>query len=154
MRLVNKGGHPPGPAHPQYKHGMHGTHLYRVWRGMKARCLNPNDPMYAYYGGRGITIVPEWLDFAGFLAWAASTEIESNTLDRIDNDKGYSPDNCRWATAEEQQNNTRKNVRVVYRNIEMSLSQAARASGIKIATLWRRKNAGWPDHRLFESPRK
>lgn len=92
------------------KHGYTGTRLYHTFKKMKERCYNPSSDNYKYYGALGITICPEWLeDFSKFADWSIKNGYADNlTIDRKDNTKGYSPDNCRWITIQEQQKNRRK----------------------------------------------
>ena len=90
-------------------HGGATTKLYGVWSSMKHRCTNPHDKRFKDYGGRGITVCQEWLhDFSAFQTWALSNGYQEGlTVDRINNDGGYSPNNCRWATMKEQMANQR-----------------------------------------------
>lgn len=88
-------------------HSKSKTRLYRIWMGMKNRCYNPNDPAYRYYGSRGISICDSWIEnFQNFYNWSMNNDyMDYLTIDRIDVDSNYSPDNCRWIPLEQQSKN-------------------------------------------------
>ena len=90
-------------------HGLSSSRFYGTWKGMLQRCTNPKGKDYKNYGGRGITVCEEWQDVRNFVAWAEATypNIEGYTLDRIDNGKGYSPENCTWSDKTTQALNKR-----------------------------------------------
>ena len=91
------------------KHGLYNNRFYATWNNIFKRCNNPKNKYYKNYGGRGIKVCEEWLDVTNFVAWCDLTHpnIEGLSLDRIDNDKGYSPENCRWADRTTQNTNQR-----------------------------------------------
>lgn len=126
-------------------HGKKYTRVYREWKNIKQRCLNPKLPDYKYYGARGITICPEWAnDFQNFYDWAmANGYSDALTIDRIDNNKNYSPDNCRWVDRLTQSNNTRKNHNLTFNNKTQTISMWARETGILSSTICYRVNHGW-----------
>ena len=114
-------------THGQSRDGNAHTRLFRIWTGMKDRCNNPKSKYYDKYGGRGITICREWELYSAFHRWASEHGYTDQlTIDRIDNDKGYSPDNCRWATYSEQENNRRNNVKYEVNGTVYTLAQLAR----------------------------
>lgn len=139
-----------------YKHGLKNTRLYRIWLGMKDRCNNPNTSRYLDYGGRGITVCDEWNDdFKSFYDWSMSHGYSDIlTIDRIDNDKGYSPDNCRWVTMLIQANNSRHNHNITYKGETHSLSDWSRILGLSFHLLSNRINRyGWSVENAFETPK-
>ena len=87
-------------------HGMRRTRTYRIWTGMVSRCTNPNHQAYSFYGGRGITVCERWLKFENFHSDMGEAPPD-RSIDRINNDGGYEPGNCRWATSTEQRWNRR-----------------------------------------------
>ena len=114
------------------KHGMHKTKLYSAWSHMKQRCFNPKCKSYENYGGRGITVCKEWTDsFEAFRDWAFDNGYsEELTLDRIDNNGNYTPDNCRWASMAVQERNKRNNHYVTFNGEMMTMSECARKAGV------------------------
>lgn len=125
--------------------GKSSSRLYSIWKGMKKRCHLPTDHAFHNYGARGIYVCDEWRDnFLLFEEWAISHGYcEGLSIDRIDNDGPYSPDNCRWATSKEQGNNTRK-CHYVTRNGEThSISEWSEITGIGRKTIERRLKVGW-----------
>ena len=131
-------------------HGMswarHQTPTYRTWVHMRARCRSSEQPNY---GGRGIRVCDRWDKFETFLA-DMGEKPAGTSIDRIDNDRGYEPGNCRWATMRQQLRNTRRNVWVWYGGHRVLLADAAREAGFNYATALSRKRRGWPDARLFD----
>lgn len=118
-------------------HNSTRTRLYKAWANMKARCYNPNNNRYHRYGGRGITVCDEWKnDFEAFQQWALSNGYRDDlTIERINNNKGYSPKNCRWATHKEQGNNKSTNTIITYMGETHTLAEWAEKLGIDYHTL-------------------
>lgn len=120
--------------------------MYGIWNNMIQRTTNANNPRYCDYGGRGIEVCKEWKeDFEVFEKWAIENGYAENlTIDRKDNDKGYCPDNCRWATKKEQNLNTRQNHYLTFNGETKSLAEWADITGIKRRILSDRINKlGW-----------
>lgn len=133
------------------KHGMTGTKIHNLWMAMLNRCYLPSIPSYKYYGGRGIKVCERWHDFANFYADMGDRP-EGKSLDRIDVNGDYEPSNCRWATAIEQANNSRKNVFLEIAGSRMTVSQAARAYGMPASRLITRLRLGWDVERAVTEP--
>lgn len=138
-----------------FKHGLHQTRLYRIWAHMKERCYSSTCIDYKNYGGRGITICKEWLsDFKIFYKWAYDNGYTDNlTIDRINNNKGYCPTNCRWVDKTIQANNTRQNHYITYKNKTQSLADWAREYNINQGTLYSRIGVlNWSIERALLTP--
>lgn len=128
--------------------------LRSIWRGMKERCFRKENISYSLYGGRGITVCEEWVkSFMAFREWALKNGYAENlSIDRTDSNGNYCPENCRWVTAKEQSNNTRRNVFITYKEKTMTVSEWAEITGIKKETLADRKRRGWSDSDCIEIP--
>lgn len=130
---------------------MIGTRTYEAWAGMNRRCNNPRNKRYASYGGRGITICERWKVFENFFADMGEVP-EGLSLERRDNNLGYTPENCKWGTLEEQMNNTRRNRYFEYRGQKLTAPQIARLCGLPIEVVRRRLLTGWDIERAVTQP--
>lgn len=139
-------------AKRQY-HGYAGTPEYHAWYCMVQRCTNPNDGHYASYGGRGITVCKRWLSIENFMADMGKRP-DGMTLERLNNDKGYSPSNVQWASRTAQNNNTRRNHQpILYRGKTYTVRELADKVGLKAGTLnMRIFHYGWSVSRSLATP--
>lgn len=135
------------------------TRLYEVYKRMIERVNNKNNKQYKYYGGRGIKICDEWLhDFQVFKKWAYDNGYDDNapkgkyTIDRIDVNGDYEPNNCRWITIQEQQYNKRNNHYLIYNNKKQTMKEWSDELGIKFKTLEKRIRMGWSDEKAITTP--
>ncbi len=136
-------------------HGMHDTRLYRIWAGMKSRCTIPTATGYENYGGRRIKFCDEWNDFEPFRDWALSNGYRDNlSIDRKDNNGNYEPENCRWATELEQQNNKSNNHLVEINGVVKNMKQWCKEYNLNYDTFRTRLNKGWVGEQLLVSSRK
>lgn len=134
------------------KHGMWQTPIYRIWRSMLGRCENPNAHAYELYGGRGIKICDAWHDFQTFYDDIGKRPADNYSLDRINNDGDYCPENCRWATWKQQSRN-RSNNRIIELDGERRcISEWASITGINHGTLTQRLNRGWTARQTLTMP--
>jgi len=133
------------------RHGMSSSHIFDCWSHMKSRCDNPKNIGYKNYGGRGISYCSEWNDFSVFLKWSLENGYKSGlTIDRIDNNKDYTPENCRWATRYQQNNNRRCNIKITYNGETHTLSQWCKLLDLKYPrTYYRVVVKGWGAEQAF-----
>lgn len=134
-------------------HGKTNTRLYVIWKNMRERCTNPKHKNYSIYGGRGIKICEEWNQFDSFYNWAVCNGYSDDlTLDRIDVNQGYSPENCRWISQKEQCNNTRRNIKVSIDGEVKTLKQWSKINGLNYGTVSSRIKRGWTPIEALTSP--
>jgi hypothetical protein len=125
------------------KHRMTGTPTYRSWSSMIGRCTNPKNPDYLDYGGKGITVCDRWLEsFENFYSDMGDRP-RGKTLDRIDGDQGYFPENCRWATASQQAQNRKSSRLITCNGQTLNLTEWVKQQGIPKSTILNRLNRGW-----------
>lgn len=133
-------------AESKRKHGLSHSPEYRAWENAKSRCRNPNNRKYSIYGGRGIQMCKRWLDsFENFYSDMGPRPSARYSLDRIDGNKGYEPENCRWATLDEQNNNRSFNRLIGLRGERVTVAQASKMTGIPHATIISRLSRGWTE---------
>ncbi len=135
-------------------HGDTGTPLYKRWIDMRVRCNNPACKAWPNYGGRGIAVCSAWASYTAFKEWAISAGFAPELqLDRIDNDLGYSPENCRWVTQQENLMNRRWARKLVLYGVERTLADVAREYGMHHDSLYYRiVQAGWTPEDAVETP--
>lgn len=141
------------------KNGLYKTTLYKKLKGMKERCYRECNDSYKSYGARGIKVCDEWLDknngFLNFYNWAINNGYkEGLSIDRIDVNGHYEPNNCRWISMLEQGKNTRNIHNITYKGETHCLSDWARISGVKRPTLFQRLNNGWSIEQALTTPTK
>lgn len=136
-------------------HGMTGTRIHNIWRGIKERCFTPSDSIYKYYGGRGIIMCDEWKnDFLSFYQWAMANGYDDNlTIERINVNGNYEPLNCCWTTEKAQANNKRNNHYIEFNNEVHTLAEWSEITNIPYNTLENRINRiGWSIEKSLTTP--
>jgi hypothetical protein len=134
-------------------HGDSGSRLYSIWHSMKQRCNNKNSKHYMDYGGRGIFVCDEWNEFIPFRKWALENGYgDKLTIDRKNVNGNYEPSNCRWLTIQEQQNNKRDNVNIIYKGSTHTMKEWSDILNIKYSLIEKRIKMGWSIEKTFETP--
>ena len=137
------------------KHGKSGTRIYRIYINMKHRCYSKKAYSYVYYGARGISVCDEWLkSFEAFQDWALANGYADNlTIDRIDNDGNYCPENCRWADDVTQCNNRQFNFKITFNGKTETLRYWSEITGITKSALYLRiHRRGWSAEKALTTP--
>ena len=134
-------------------HGLSHTRIDNIYKSMISRCYHKRNNRYERYGARGICVCTEWLeDKTKFFEWAfLNGYADGLTLDRIEVDKDYSPDNCRWATQKEQQNNRSNTIYLTVGDEKHTISEWSEITGIKRGTIWSRLKKGYPPNMIIRA---
>lgn len=135
----------------RHRHGKKRTRVYRIWSGIINRCTNPNEPAYPDYGGRGISVCDRWRAFPNFYA-DMGDPLPGMSIERVDNDRGYEPNNCKWATRTEQNRNKRSCRLLTMGGETKTLVEWAEQYGLKARTLSQRLIIGWPVEAAITTP--
>lgn len=133
-------------------HGMSRSSEYNIWCKMHLRCEDPKVKNYNNYGGRGISVCERWGTFENFIFDMGLRPTRKHSIERLNNNLGYGPTNCIWATAKTQCNNTRVNVNLTFNGETLTLAQWSARIGIKDKTLYARHAAGWTAERILTEP--
>lgn len=135
------------------KHGDYKNPLYAVWTSMKQRCYNPKAQEYKNYGGRGITVTPEWMDWLTFKEWAVSHGYEKGlSIERKDVNGNYEPSNCTWITLTQQAYNKRSNHLLTFRGETKTATEFAKQYGFRPCVVLRRLSRGWSTEKTLTTP--
>lgn len=151
-----RSGHTTSCGCTKIKHGhARKERLYNIWVGMRQRCRDKNAHGYENYGGRGIAVCQKWDDYAVFREWAMSAGYQGDlTIDRIDVDGDYCPENCRWVTVFEQANNMTSNRVISFGGKTMTMAQWAKELGLSYRTVNQRIQRGWSMERIVSTIQK
>lgn len=132
-------------------HGMSNSRPYRIWQGILYRCTNESSKDYKRYGLKGISYDPRWQNFEAFWEEMKSEYKENLTLDRIDNTKGYTKENCRWVDMKKQCNNRKNNLVLEYKGEKLTAAEVCDKYGIKRSVLYDRLKNGWSIEKSIET---
>lgn len=137
-------------------HGFaHKERLYETWKNMRRRCNDPTNNRYAQYGGRGITICPEWDEYIYFRIWALENGYSDDlTIDRENGDGNYCPDNCRWVNMKVQANNVSRNRIIEYNGESLTMSQLADRFNLSYSAFQHRIERGWSIDRIAQKTQR
>ncbi|WP_114752346.1 hypothetical protein [Pleomorphovibrio marinus] len=144
----------PHITKPTRTHCMSKTRIYRIWRNIKTRCFNKKVRSYEHYGARGISICDEWMDFIPFYEWSKKSGYKSNlTIERIDFNKDYCPENCTWIPLKDQAKNTRYAVLIDYMGEKKCIAEWCRVLNISARMVVARRLSGWSDYDALTIPK-